>query len=210
MLSSTSKRSASELSLSDEGEIVSDTDDHDQGYIIPRYHRKKLTKKPKMSPSKNNTNSYSGVVQSKSKEKLPSTWGKIKATSSFRGAVSDVFLHNLDMSVTVEDVKDYFKGENVSIRKVEKLSHQEAARSSFKLSPVTQEDYDKILSGQVLPEGVGVRKFIPPRRNTTGISLQNNGQSSMSGKSSAVARFENAMMQIDNLSQDTQVSSKSS
>ena len=48
--------------------------------------------------------------------------------------------------------------------KVEKLSHKDAARSSFKVSPLSQEAYEKILSGEILPEGVAARKFLPQRR----------------------------------------------
>ena len=201
LLSTASKRSASELSVSDDESAKETTDD--QTFEIPRHHRKKLSalsKKAKMSPGKPQPITYSGVLSSKPKEKPRTTWGTIKSATSLKGAVPEIFLHNLDMEVTKEDVNGHFQGQNISLRDVVKLSHKEAARSSFKLSPVTKDDYDKILSGDVLPEGVGARQYIPPRRNNfINKSDQANNQAS-SGNMLTVSRLNEALRQIDMIS----------
>lgn len=159
LLSTGSKRSASEISSEDESVSVADSQD----FQLPRNQRKKAKR-----AKKNNANEtvplsgYSTAVK-KVREKPKSTWGTIQPTSRFKGAVPELFLYNCDRSVTSDDVLDYFKCQDINIRTIEKKSHVEAARSSFRISPSTQEEYDLISDGSVLPKGMAVRKFIPPR-----------------------------------------------
>ena len=162
LLSTGSKRSASEMSDDDEAEshIDSESNDPPVGFTYPRKQRQKVKRSKISSPPP--PASYSNAVQRKNKEKTP-TWGKVKATTSFRGAVPDVFLYNCDFEVTEGDITEWCQLNNIVFRKIEKKSHQLARRTSFLLSVTTQESYDMIMEGSILPEGIAARKFIPPK-----------------------------------------------
>ena len=43
---------------------------------------------------------------------------------------------------------------NVDVKKVKMMSHEEAARRSFKISVSSYEDYDKLMSGEIIPRGI--------------------------------------------------------
>ena len=124
--------------------------------------------------------------------------------------MSDLFLYNCDITVTTQDVVDYYKANNIELRNVEKLSHKEAARTSFKLSSASQEDCDKILSGEILPEGIAVRKFIPRKFNPTSASQALHKKSSNqfrptnSGNTNISSRLDEAAMQLDNILQTSE------
>ena len=161
LLSTASKRSVSEFSDDDDVQL-----DSDQNFEIPRQQRKKIALKAKTPTVKNDKTkkTFSDALKLKPKEKLPSTWGTLKSTTSFKGAVPDIFLHSCDVNATTDDIMGHFQYHGVNLRKAEKLSHKDSARSSFKISPPSKEDFDKILTGEFLPEGVAARKFIPRRR----------------------------------------------
>lgn len=159
LLSTGSKRSASAFSSDEESISAVDS----EGFQQTRAQRQRLKRAKKNSTNDTMPNTgYSGAVKN-GRDKPKSTWGTIKPTSNFRGAVPEIFLYNCDRTVTSDDVKDYFTINNVNIRKIEKKSHIEAQRNSFRISPATQEDYDRISDGSIIPEGMAVRKFIPPR-----------------------------------------------
>ena len=90
----------------------------------------KINKKIKKDDENNIPNakpSWSQIAQRKPPP--PSTKGKVKSTTAFKGAVPEIFLYNCDINVTSTDVAEYFQSQNVKVRKVEKKSHQ------FSLSP---------------------------------------------------------------------------
>ena len=170
LISNASKRSASEMS-NDEANLPSDIsdDEDDDAFVLPKQSRKKArvnskhqdTQKDKKDDGNNNSNakpSWSQVAQRKPPP--PSTKGKVKSTTAFRGAVPEIFLYNCDVNVTSTDVAEYFQSQSVKVRKVEKKSHQLAARSSFKVTPESKEDYDRILDEDVLPEDMCARQYI--------------------------------------------------
>ena len=174
LLSTGSKRSASEISDEDnDDDVISvlDSESHinnSEGFQLPRRQRQKQKRSRISSNDESKSKQSFSSILKKPKEKPPSTWGKAKATSSFRGAVSDIFLYNLDFDVTAKDVQDYFEANSVTIRKIERKSHEQAQRTSFRMSVATQEMYDLILEGSLLPEGVAARRFIPPKWNPNG------------------------------------------
>ena len=169
LLSTGSKRSASEISDEDEDiEVISQADpetNDTQGFQLPRKQRQKLKRSRILSNEGTKPAAKYSSILKKPKEKPPSTWGKAKATSSFRGAVPDIFLYNLDFDVTTQDIVDHFSSNDVVVRKICKKSHKDAQRTSFQLSVATQDNYDLILEGSLLPEGVAARRFIPPKWN---------------------------------------------
>ena len=191
LLSTASKRSASEFS--DDEALLTETD-NDNNFEVPRHQRKRIALRAKSAKGKDDKLSFSNALKSKPKEKPPSKWGTLKSATSIKGAVPDIFLHNCDVDVTTADIFGHFQSQNVNLRKVEKLSHKDAARSSFKVSPPTQEDFDKILSGEILPEGIAVRKFIPRRRvfdeNTSTLKVNPSHSSEPSRISDALSQLE--------------------
>ena len=170
LISNASKRSASELSQ-DEIVIPSDlASEDDDAFVLPRAQRKKLrrgskNKSPakKINPSvgdnsKINPMSYSQMASKKPKP--PATKGTVKSTATFRCAVADVFLFNCHVNCTEDDVRNHYDSCGIKVRKVEKKSHNLSARSSFKVSPESKDDYDKMLAPEYIPEDVCARKYI--------------------------------------------------
>ena len=171
LMSTTSKRSASELSTED---TVDDQLTDEEVFTFPRKARKKArrfsnqqssqaSKENKLQPSGTGGNENSGASYSKvaqRKPKPPATKGTAKSTAALRGAVNDIFLFNCNVSCTTDDVIEHFNLFDIKIKKVEKKSHELSARSSFRVSPETKADFDKILSAECLPEEVCARKYI--------------------------------------------------
>ena len=172
LLSNVSKRSASEMS-NDEITIPSDVSDDDD-FVFPK---KVLRKRAKINsnsktPGNSNNRKQSGDVNPENTNKPswsqvaqrkpppPATKGTLKTTTAFRGAVPEIFLFNCDVNVTAAHVAEHFNAYDIKVRKIEKKSHVLAARSSFKVSPETKEDYDKILSEEFLPEDMCARKYL--------------------------------------------------
>ena len=169
LISTGSKRSSSEISDDDEDDntVIAESEAASiGGFTIPRKHQQKKKRAKRNSVTEKQGNdlksSYSTAVK-QPRDKPPSTWGTVKANSSLKGAVPEVFLYNCDCDVTKDDVAEYFQTVNISIKKVEKMSHENSQRKSFKLSPKTHADYDQILEGNKLPEGIAARKYIPPK-----------------------------------------------
>ena len=144
----------------------------EEGFTLPKVRRKKarrgsgskspkkkVTSQPKSDSNvKNDKPSYSQVISRKPLP--PATKGTVKSTAVFRCAVPDVFLFNCHVKCSVEDVNEYYRNCDIKVRKVEKKSHELSARSSFKVSPESMGDYEKILSAEFLPEEVCARKYI--------------------------------------------------
>ena len=176
LLSTQSKRSASELSVDDSCDEPPSDDDV---CVFPKKSTKKarITSKEKSQiPGKNQHNQSDAEGNKKDEKPLyskiaqrkplpPAVKGTVKSGASLRGAVSDIFIFNCDAKCTKEDVLDHFNQFEIKIRNIEKKSHEMSYRSSFRISPETKSDFDKILSegGQCLPDDVCARKFIHRR-----------------------------------------------
>lgn len=161
------KRNAGEMSEEESDQSPSDLEaELDAGFVYQRNQRQRYVKKVKLNNEKSREvkqDTYSDKARMKPRSKPPSTWGTAKPTSSLKGAVSDIFLYNCDADVTTKDVVDHFKAHSVTIKKIEQRSHELATRTSFRLSPATKDDYEKIIQADLLPEQVAVRRYIPPK-----------------------------------------------
>ena len=149
----------------DEENDVTDSDDSEGSFEYQRDQRRRLAKqaKTKHVPQEESKPSYTDKAKMKAKSKPPSTWGTAKPTNNFKGAVHQIFMYHCDKEVTTTDVTDYLKSHDVNIKSIEKRSHSAAIHTSFCLTPATQEDYDKIMEAEILPEQVAVRRYIPSK-----------------------------------------------
>ena len=210
LLSNASKRSASELS-EDEGSVPEDDNgsDNDDAFVLPKKQQKKkirrnsnnIASKPKIDTEKDSKSLKNPVLYSQM-AKLPATKGTVKSSAAFRAAVPDVFLFNCHVKCNESDVKEFFTPYNIKINKVEKKSHALSARSSFKLSPETKEDYDKILNAEFLPDEICARKYIfrRGRVNTERKEqfVRNGPSQAMNGElSSATSRLLEELASLD-------------
>ena len=165
----------------DEDEQSQEETEGDKGaeYRNQRKQRSRSVKRAKIQNDKpqevKKDTLWSDKVKMKARPKPPSTWGSAKPNSSFRGAVSDIFLYNCDADVTAKDVVDHFQANQVTIKNIERRSHDLATRTSFRLSPATKDDHDKIIQGDLLPEQVAVRRYVPRRWDPT-TQNPNNGR----------------------------------
>ena len=207
LLSTGSKRSVDDVSEIDDN-LLTETD-NEGGFEFPRLQRKRMAKRPRVTTPKKDSQprQFSDAVKSaqKPKPKPPAAVGTAKSTNSFKSAVDDVFMYNCDLRVSSNDIIDWFKGKDITVRAVEKLSHEYASRTSFKVTPSNKEDHDKILSGEYLPEGIAVRKFIHRRWNSDGKNLKFGTQqpykSTHLSSSQASSVIQAAEMELDNIIQ---------
>ena len=98
-------------------------------------------------------------------------WGKAQSNtaSKFKGVpykVPEIFVHMCDRATGVSDVKEYLTGESINVIGVEKVSNERARFSSFKVTVSKREDFDKMLTGNHGPQGVGVRRYYVRRENS--------------------------------------------
>ena len=168
------KRGADDLSEEETEQTQDESEADKEGeFKIPRknrsrHHHKKIKINNERPQEEKKEPSYSDKVKmNPPRPKPPSTWGSAKPSSGFKGAVSDIFMYNCDADVTTKDIEDHFQANGVTIKSIEKRSHDLATRTSFRLSPATQDGYDKIMQGDLLPEQVAVRRYVPRRWNPT-------------------------------------------
>jgi hypothetical protein len=117
----------------------SNRSDTGSGFEIPSYHKKKARK----------------VIT-----------GKVKGEGAkVRGAPEPsrhLFIYRVDKSVNDSDMKDYVNEQGVTIQSLACVSHPSAKYKSFKLT-VPISEYERLFSDEMWPEGIRVRKYIPPR-----------------------------------------------
>ena len=166
------KRSADDMSEEETEHTQDESEGDKEGeFKTQRRRRSRHHKRAKINnerpPEEKKELSFSDKVKMNPRPKPPSTWGSAKPSSGFKGAVSDIFMYNCDADVTIKDIEDHFLANDVTIKNIEKRSHELATRTSFRLSPATQDGYDKIMQGDLLPEQVAVRRYVPRRWNPT-------------------------------------------
>ncbi len=87
-------------------------------------------------------------------------------TSRFQGAPEpsrDVFIFRVARGTEPDVIKSFVSEKGINIRAIERTSHEESKYMSFKISaPVSQ--YLKLFDPDLWPQGVGVRKYVPPSR----------------------------------------------
>ena len=100
------------------------------------------------------------------KSRPKSTWGKCQSPSNgFKGSVPEIFIHNCEHEVIAATVETHLKKKGLDIIKVIQVSNPSNWKKSFKVTTRSYEDYRKLLSGEHVPMGVGVRRFRAPRGN---------------------------------------------
>ena len=175
LLSESNKRRRTEAGETpgSESEVESSAEDH-----VPKDQRRKWTK---VSYSRK----LSQNVPSKSREENPgvkknnrpkATWGKSKTAASvdLSGPPPEIFMMNCRKTIEEENVRRHFESHGITLTEVKKASHDDARRNSFVLTMANRDDYNKILSGDLIPQDVGVRTYISrPRRYNPGSSQSN-------------------------------------
>lgn len=89
-----------------------------------------------------------------------------RQTGSFKGAPEpgrSLFVHRVDSDTEVKDLERHLRDLDIDIMELECVSHPEAHFKSFKLTvPVSQ--MNDLLTDDIWPTGVRVRRFFAPRR----------------------------------------------
>ena len=186
----TRERINSNISLGKRRKISEDGDDYvscgddtvfsenENDFQLPGPARRKAARRDRqrnaqLSSVQKDTNSAADTVPTQAAKPQPRrdvVWGKGKSdtASKFKGAPSripQVFLWKCDPGTEDNDVKDYLTNEGISVCKVERASHENARLKSFIVSVFKREDYDKLISGNNVPESIAVRRYWPPRDN---------------------------------------------
>ena len=73
-----------------------------------------------------------------------------------------LFVYRATQETTVSDLENFAVDKNFTVRNVECMSNQNAKFKSFKLS-VPMSEFDRLFEDDLWPEGIRVRRFIPPR-----------------------------------------------
>ena len=161
-----SKRGRSE---DDESGAVSSNEENE--FQVPKNQRKKKLYQEKRLKVLEGQSRYSDMVKSgtpaKNKKRRDAVWGKSNSSDILSGAIPDIFLFNCSASSSEELVSDHLKRNAVNVTNVKLISHQNARKRSFKLSVASYSDFDKVLNpeGEILPRGVGARKYFHPKNN---------------------------------------------
>jgi uncharacterized coiled-coil protein SlyX len=81
--------------------------------------------------------------------------------------IRQFFVHRVVKGVTEQDIKDYLSENDIVFNDVCILSKLEATFSSFRVSvPINM--VQKIMDGEMWPEGIRVRKYFPPKSQDGG------------------------------------------
>ena len=145
------------------------SDNSDLDFKVPKYHEKRVVRRDKKLKTSGDPKSYATSLKSgtpkSSLNRRPANWGKSSeaSCSGFAGAVPDAFLFNCAGNPTEQQVRDHLVSKKISVVNIKLKSGVEAYRRSFQVSLLTHTDYDNLLSGEFLPRGVGVKKFIHPK-----------------------------------------------
>ena len=80
--------------------------------------------------------------------------------------VVDIYVGGCSLETTSQNIEDFCRKNDVVCRKSEELKTKSEWYKSFKIS-ITSGDRDKVLSPEIWPEGVFVRKFFSSRHGMT-------------------------------------------
>ena len=158
-----------------ESEVESSAEDHVPKDLDQRRKWTKVSYSRKLSqnvPSKSNEENP-GV---KKNNRPKATWGKSKTAASvdLSGPPPEIFMMNCRKTIEEENVRRHFESHGITLVEVKKASHDDARRNSFVLTMANRDDYNKILSGDLIPQDVGVRTYVSrPRRFNPGAGQSN-------------------------------------
>ena len=88
--------------------------------------------------------------------------------SRFRGAPEpnrDLFIYRVDPNTEAEDLRDYMMEKGFEVRNLCCISNPNARFKSFKLT-VPLSEFKDLFSDTLWPDGVRVRKYVPPRNRS--------------------------------------------
>ena len=167
------------LSLTSSVKRQRDSDEEDDCKIVAggnpwefqRHERRKMMRSDKYvdnvathSSSSNPTSRSSGAPRK------PEVWGKMETqpNSGFGGKpfIPEVFLYRCSASSDPENVKQFLTDRGIEVTSVEIMSHADSFNKSFRVKVGTQKAYDTLLTGECLPQNVGVKRFRYPRRDS--------------------------------------------
>ena len=179
----------------EEGETPGSDTEYDssmEDFTLPHGQLKKLARRSYRSqaikpPVENSLNSK-GNERKFTRPKA--TWGKSNGVSSGNlcGPPPEIFMMNCRNIIQEENVLEHFKSHNINLVEVKKRSHENARKHSFILTVSNREDYNKILSGDLIPEDVGVRRYRPARYDASKVNLTQADQVSAFLRSSSVEK----------------------
>ena len=93
--------------------------------------------------------------------------GKSHTTGGFKGApepTRELFIYRVDNETDVTDLQHHVHSHNFTIRDLKCISNPSAKFKSFRLA-VPASEFQHLLSDNIWPDGVRVRRYIPPRNN---------------------------------------------
>jgi hypothetical protein len=134
----------------------------DSEYKLPREQIKKLQKRRKLS---NSSSSYAAHVENGVPKKViikSFKWGQSSDVkiNGFSGRTPDIFISKCSLDTEADMIKKHFVDNGIKIKNVELKSKSIAKTRSFKVSVETQNDFDKLITGELIPRNVKVEKFI--------------------------------------------------
>ena len=101
------------------------------------------------------------LKQMRRRERRQAIIGKGNTAARLKGAPEpgrDLFVFRLDSETTNGDIKAYLQSHNISVLKIDQMSHENSKYKSFKVTvPVSR--LNDLLKEEVWPAGVGVRRF---------------------------------------------------
>jgi len=89
-----------------------------------------------------------------------------RTAGSVRGAPEpcrDAFIYRVDPDTTTEMMRQYISDNEINIKSLECVSNPNAKFKSFKLT-TTVSKFKELFNADLWPEGIMIRKYIPPRR----------------------------------------------
>ena len=116
----------------------------------------------------NNMKKNVNSTQVKNKEAV---WGKGQgSTAGFQGVppkpryVPQVFIFRCNPQTTTEEiVKNHLLMHDIKVLEVKQKSHEQAQFKSFKVTVEKQVDFNKLISGEFVPQYVKVKRYFTPR-----------------------------------------------
>ena len=150
----------------------SDGVDSNSGYEFQRHERRKMARRDNAKSSQS-ANPGPKLTSRAVPARKPAVWGKMEsgAGDGFSGVakepfIPDIFLYRCAGSSQADKVKDYLVAHDFGVNTVELVSHKDSKFASFRVKVASRGDYDKLLTGESIPKGVGVKRFRYPRDNT--------------------------------------------
>ena len=115
------------------------SDDGQEGFMQPRYHRRKQSRRI--------------VRGNRSDDRIQGA----PVASRF------LFIYRVKKTTSVDNINTYLMDMEVDVRSLESVSHKDAKYKSFKLE-VSKDDYTKLFSEDAWPNGICVKQYISKRK----------------------------------------------